>query len=420
MKQRATSPWLTGFLVLVVLALILSALWINRPDPPIPLAPVPDPAPVHARIVEPSDHRHRIHIYGQTQAVQRAVIAMDQSGLVAWKSPDLELGGIVKTGDHILSVDSTRLDLAVRAAKAAEVSAFSFAASQQELWAAAMVEHANAQEVLPLVQREADRQKELAETGAGSASAADLALRAAIAARGQVRRAEANVRSASAAHLAAMEKGTQAQVALDQAMDERSRAQLLAPFDGEILSSLVEIGTWISPGVPVCELVNRQTLKVLASLPNSDAHGWQPDFPIELDFPAYLDGDGNPLKVKAEFHGLSAEARSDSRARTLDLRFNNEELNLPAGAFAEIWVDRGPRTALWLRPSEFRLGDHGPEAIVVDQDHADVRQLRLGRTLIDGQGQTWHPVLDGLSAGETIAIDNLETPKHGDSVLILP
>jgi biotin carboxyl carrier protein len=345
---------------------------------------------------------------------------MDQGGLVTWKSPGLELGGMVKTGDHILSLDSARLDLEVQAAEAAAVSAFSYAASQRELWAAALVEHSTAQEILPIVQREADRQKELAESGAGSASAADLALQVAVSAQGQVRRAEANAKSASAAHLAAMDKGTQAQVFLEQAKDAQRRAHLLAPFDGEILNRFVEIGTWVSPGLPVCELVNRRTIKVLASLPNSDAHGWHPDFSVELNFPAYLDDDGNPLKVKAKFHGLSAQARSDSRARILDVRFDNEELNLPAGAFAEIWIDRGPRTELWLRPTEFRLGDHGPEAIVIDEDHAEIRPLRLGRTLIDGQGQTWHPVLDGLSAGEKIAIDNLETPKHGDPVLILP
>lgn len=420
MKQRPTSPWLTGFLVLIVIALVLGALWMSRPDPPQQLAPEPAAAPVRVRSLAATSRRHQLRVYGQTQPFRRTALAMDQSGLVTWRSPLLEVGSEVGVGFPLLKLDDQRAQLAVQAAQANLNSAQANADWRRAERAVAEQELQNAQQSEPVARREAERQQNLAEAGSGSASAADQAHLVWLGAHGRLDRARATQASVEAAWQAATVQAEAAQVAVRQAELELAKCELKAPFIGEVVAVATEVGSWMAPGMPVCELVDRQTLLVQAPLPNADVAEWLPEYSAWLNLPAYLDQDGQPLKVKAAFHGLSAIARVESRARLLELKFDNQQLGLPGGAFAEVWIDLGERTAIWLQPSDFRLGDHGPEAVVVNNKHADVRALRLGRILVDADGQSWHPVLEGLSVGEVIAVDNLETPRSGDPVTVLP
>jgi multidrug efflux pump subunit AcrA (membrane-fusion protein) len=331
----------------------------------------------------------------------------------------LEVGVEVGIGFPLLKLDDQRAQLALQAAQAAWKSAQATAEWRRAEQLVAEQELQNAEESEPVARREADRQKNLAEAGSGADSAADQAHLAWLAASGRLDRARATVASVEAAWQAAMIQAEAAEVGVRQAELELEKCELTAPFIGEVVSVATEVGSWMSPGVPVCELIDRRTMLVQAPLPNADVDGWRPEYSAWFSLPAYMDQDGQPLKVKTEFHGLAPVARVESRARQLQLKFDNQQLDLPGGAFAEVWIDLGERSAIWLQPSDFRFGDHGPEAVVVVNDHADVRALRLGRILIDADGQSWHPVLEGLSAGEIIAVDNLETPRTGDPVLVL-
>lgn len=419
MKQRTASPWLTGFLVLVVFSLVLGALWMSQPDPPQQMAPEPEPAPVHVRAVAVESRSHQVRIFGQTQPWKSTTLAVDQSGLVTWRAPQLEIGQRVAAGMPLLKLDEERAQLAVEAAASALRSAEQTVAWRQADVAVAEAEWKNASTAEPLSKREWKRLQALAESGDGPISAADQAELAWVAASGRVRSAEQSVASAQAAAAAAASQVQTAEVALRQAQLEVQRCELTAPIHGEVAAAAVEVGQWLSPGMAVCQIADRSQLLIEAQLPNADPVADWGVAQVEAVFPAILDGQGLPLRLKVEFHGIAPHANPQSRARLLQLKFDNREVDLPAGAFAEVWIDQGPHAAVWLQPSDFRVGDFGPEAIVVADGQAEVRALRFGRVLIDENGQSWHPVLEGLSDGDVIAVDNLQTPQDGDPVLVL-
>lgn len=419
MKQRTASPWLTGFLVLVVIGLVLGALWMSRPDPPTQMAPEPAPAPVHVRVVETTNRNHLVHIYGQTRAWKSTTVAIDQSGLVTWRAPQLEVGQKVPPGLPLLKLDVERAELAVQAASAALDGSNQAVQLRSAELTSARLELDNATLAEPVAKREWERQKAMAASGAGPESAADQAHLAWLATSGRLLQAQQAVATAEVAVAMARNQVLGAEVAVRQAQVERERCELVAPIGGEITAAMVEVGQWMAPGMPVCEIVDRSSLLVEAQLPNADRISNWDQIKVEVVFPAILDPLGMSLRIAAEFHGLAPVANPQSRARLLQLRFDNNDYQLAAGTFAEVFVDQGPRPAIWLQPSEFRVGDHGPEVIVVVDDKAEVRRLRLGRALIDADGNSWHPVLEGLGDGDRIAIDNLETPKHGDPLLVL-
>lgn len=419
MASKASSPWVSGLLVVVVVSLVLGALWVSRPDPPIPLAPAPAAAPVHVRALAEEARSERITVYGQTLPDRHAVLAAEQSGLVVWRAPQLEVGARVEAGEPLLRLDTGRLDQAVAAAKAQLVSAEAGVRLAEREQAAAEAERAAAAEAEPLARREAERQQELAASGDVPESVRDRAQQAWVEARGRLAVAETAVTAASAGIEVAQAAVGQAQQGLEQAEDERARAELRAPFDGEIAAVHAEVGAWIMPGAPVAELVDRSRLRVHLKLSNGEGARLASDSRVIARFPAYRLENGETLTRELEVLALAPQSDPLNRSRLLECVMPNQEEELPAGAFVEAEIRLGERRAIWLRPSEFRLDREGPRAIVVRDNTAELRALQLGTPLVEGNGRTWHPVLTGLIAGETIAIDNLDSPIDGGPVLIL-
>lgn len=419
MASKPTSPWLSGLLVLIVLGLVLGALWVSRPAPPIPLAPAPAPAPVHVRAVAAQTRPEFLHAYGETHPLRRVVLAAQQSGLVAWRDSGLEMGSRVVAGQPLIRLEAGRLEQTVLLAKSARQAALARVELAKRERAVAQAEHAAAAEAAPLAEREAARQRALAESGDGAESNRDLAARAWVEARGRVRASEAGVAAAEAAVLVAQAAVAQAEQALLQAEDERARAELVAPFDGEVVRLHTEVGAWLAPGAPAVELLDRRQLRVRIALPSGDAGRLAGKETVALSFPGFLLEDGTPRLATATIAQLAPQADRLSRAQSLELLLENADFSLPVGAFVEAKVSLGERSAIWLRPSEFRLAAEGPQAVVVAGDQAELRSLRMGPELIDEQGVTWHPILHGLSAGEVIATDNLDSPTHGGPVLVL-
>lgn len=419
MASKASSPWVSGLLVVVVVSLVLGALWVSRPDPPIPLAPTPAAAPVHVRALAIETRGERITAYGRTLPERHAVLAAEQSGLVVWRAPQLEVGMAVQAGDPLLRLDPGRLELAVAAARAALSSANASVELAERERAAAEAERDAAAEAEPLARREAERQDELAASGDVPESVRDRALQAWVEARGRLAVAETAVAAAQAGVELAQAGVGQSEQALVQAEDELGRAELRAPFDGEIAAVHAEVGAWIMPGAPVAELVDRSRLRVHLQLTNGEGVRLDAGAVVLASFPAFRMADGEVLTREVEVRALAPQSDPLNRSRLLECMLPNQEDRLPAGAFVEAEVRLAEREGIWLRPSEFRLDREGPRAVVVRDQKAELRPIRLGIPLVERDGSTWHPVLVGLSEGESIAIDNLDSPTDGGPVLIL-
>lgn len=360
-----------------------------------------------------------IRAYGETHPMRRVTLAAEQSGLVAWRAPELELGGEVIEGQALIRLESGRLKQSRALAEAARVAALARVEVAEREQDAAEAERDAAMESEPLARREAERQRSLAESGDVPDSFRDQAERGWVEARGRVLIAEAGVAAAAAGVQLAHAAVGQAEQALHQVEDELARTEIRAPFDAEIVHVHAEVGAWLAPGLPVVELLDRSQLRIRIALPSGEAARLAGDEQVRLSFPGFLLEDGTKFQGSAQVAKLAPQADRLNRSRSLELLFENPERALPVGAFVEAEISLGERVAIWLRPSEFRLDPEGPRAVVVQSDQAELRLLRLGPVLVDAEGVSWHPVLHGLTAGESIAIDNLDSPLQGGPVLVL-
>ncbi|KAA3607794.1 MAG: HlyD family efflux transporter periplasmic adaptor subunit [Planctomycetota bacterium] len=425
MGKRHASPFLSAFLVLLVAGLGLGAIYWTKPDPPRPFAPEPEPAPVHVRTLEAEERARQVRVYGESQPWRQALLAAESQGRVVWRAPGFESGGAVREGQVLLRLDPVARELALEAARASLTAAEAEILVRQAAVREASVSLANAAEQEEVRRLELDRQQKLLDAGDTSPAVRDQAHLLFLAAKGNRENLETRLASAEAMEKAAVAGRQQAAAVLAQRQDEWSRTELRAPFSGEISQPKVDLGDWVVPGTPVCLLVDRSRLRIQLSVPNEDCQDLGPDADFRVFFPT-LEGPGtlNPEPGerghRGKWIGLDPAAHSGSRSRRLSLELANADLRLPSGGFVEAILTQGTQLAVWLRPSEFRVESGRATAFVVASERqAQARELVFGRTLVDEEDRAWHPVLQGLQAGESLAIDNLEMVQDGGPVLVL-
>lgn len=101
-----------------------------------------------------------------------------------------------------------------------------------------------------------------------------------------------------------------------------------APFDGEISERFVDPGAYVRPGMPLCTVINRNTIRITASAPESDYSVVAPGTPVEIDVPALGKHLTAPISRRAP--------GADATTRTVDFEIDvqNEKRALPAKATA--------------------------------------------------------------------------------------
>jgi len=397
----------------------VGAIYMTRPAPPEPLAPAPSPAPVHVRRLSRVARPRVARLYGDTRPWRRSRLSVDVAGRVVWRSPSLELGADVAEGEPLLRLDPKPFALARDQARAEYALARAQAEAAEAVWSGSRRALERAREQEELARRERDRQQSLFDSGSTAASLRDQARGAWVAARSARERAEQRLAADRASATAAESRVQSALAALRRAEDALARSEVHAPFAGRISMPSAEVGDWLLPGSPVCTLLDLSQLIVRAPLPNSESAFLGPEPELRLHMPAFPEVEVGKLRLL----GLSGEADPQSRARELRVAFENPQGRLPAGVFAVLEVDLGSRSAVWLRPEDYRLVEGVPTAFVVEGSgratRAVTRPLRLGLSEVDSQGRSWIPVLEGLAPGELLAVDDLDMLGDGVPVAVL-
>lgn len=171
-----------------------------------------------------------IKVQGRVEAKQKTNLVGEVSGKVNYVSPKFETGAFVKKGDVLLKIDNTDYRLQLETARANKISAESNLA-QEETRA-----------------RVAQQEWEWRERKALDQRAKDIALR-----KPQLKAAAANVKAAS--------------LQINSAQQQLAKTVIKAPYDAIISSKQVELGQFISPGVPIGALFSIDAANVRLAVP---------------------------------------------------------------------------------------------------------------------------------------------------------
>jgi RND family efflux transporter MFP subunit len=247
---------------------------------------------------------------------------------------------------------------------------------------------AQAQAALALAQRNFERFRALASTDSASELELDQA-------RMQYEQAQGAVQ--------------QARGAVTSATSVASESQVMAPFDGRVVSRLVEVGDLAAPGRPLVMVESEQGRQMVLSVPEALTLSGEliPGKTVVLSL------DATP--AQGRFEGTVAELSpgpdpvTHSYTVKIDL-----PIEVAAGSAGRAWIATGEVVQL-LIPASGLMRSGGLDLVVVrgDEDRAQTRVVTVGLTRPDGTIE----VLSGLAGDETIAL-GLGSPPAAGSILI--
>jgi RND family efflux transporter MFP subunit len=402
----------TGLSILGLLALGVPAwIWISSPPetPPQP-AHVAGPTPIRTRTVTARRAELRVEAYGTLLPVRRARLAPEAGGRVAHVLEGWRPGRRVSAGQELLALEDVRARALVGAAEAAvrEAEAALGLARAEEGLAPAVLEAAEARHAIAV--RERERTSRLAEGGNASDSQADAAEAAEVAAGLEVERARAGLESAAGGVERAAGALAGAEASLTFAREDLARHRLVAPFDGELAGRAPAIGTYLAPGVPVCDVVDRARLHLVVQVPEDRI----PD--VRRGQSAWVSLPSRPgARSAARVTAVGVESDPSTRSLAVELDVDNgpstEEasadagvVRLAAGQFARAVIETGvsERAVLVERALlTWRDGDAVVHVVVEGGRGlvAERRVLALGDEVGEG-----FVVLDGLAEGDELIV----------------
>ena len=227
--------------------------------------------------------------------------------------------------------------------------------------------------------------------------------------------ARAKVDAAKASLTAAQERAAAAAGQLEEARIALGDTELRAPFDGVLLERRVEIGTFVSPGMPAFTVADLQLVKVRFSVPDTALDRFSTGRLLPVSVDAYPN-------ERFEGRVLSVAPAADPKARSFEIivAIDNPAMKLRSGMIASIEAKNDATDLRQIRiPLDALVHDPTRDRYVVytvvanDGGTATVKAIEVRPGPLVGNQVS---ILDGLSAGQRIVASGANMLRPGDVV----
>lgn len=302
---------------------------------------------------------------GLLMPAQQTVVHPQASGYV--KRYLVDLGDVVRAGQTLAEIDTPTLD-------------------QDLLAARARVAQTEAQ--LALAKSNDVRSQKMVAEGIVSQQRADADATAAAAAAADVGVARAALR------------GLQAQAGYKR---------VTAPFAGRITSRSAEIGQLVDGSAALFTLADTSTLRVTVQVPQSNMRGVAADLQAQVSLREY------PGELFEGRVSRTAGALDAARTLTTEVRLPNADGRLLAGASVDVVLTvPNVAQAVLIPANALIVSGSGTQVARLEGDAVKLVAVRLGRDF----GKQIE-VIEGLKAGERVALSPPDTVQDGQKVAVI-
>jgi multidrug efflux pump subunit AcrA (membrane-fusion protein) len=182
-----------------------------------------------------------------------------------------------------------------------------------------------------------------------------------------------------------------------------------APISGYVSERPIAVGEYVGSTAKIATILRAHPIKLALQVPEGDAGGIHVGMPVTARVAAFPDRD-----FEGQVSAVNPAIDPSSRTLTIEAKFSNPKLELKPGMFATAHVLLPGSEQAVLVPKTAVLSDpntDSAQAFVIEDGRARVRVVRLGDPQ-DGMVR----ILSGVSAGETVAVSNLEQLYDGVAV----
>jgi len=206
---------------------------------------------------------------------------------------------------------------------------------------------------------------------------------------------QAALDQAEAENLAAQAQVAAAMANAGQSSTSKSFTTIVAPYDGVVASTEVEVGDMATLGRPLLTVFDPRELRVSATLPQAVLALANLEAPVRVELPTL----GRALVARQVTVIPVADPRTHTTRVRLDLP---EAAGLMPGQYTRASIVTGHARVLAIPQVAVLKRSEVTAVYVLDPNgRAQLRQVRLGEPAGDG----WVEVLAGLDAGERVALE---------------
>ena len=380
--------------ILGAAGLVVLAVWLMQSNvdttPPKVLARL-----VSVIEVQPRDIRFSVYAQGTVVPRTESDLIPQVAGEVIWVSPKLVSGGFFEEGDPLIRIDPSDHRVELEAARAVVARTKSeFARAKTEI----------------------DRQRRLADQGVASQARIDDAENA-------FRVTEAELREETAK--------------LARAERDLERTEIRAPYQGRVRSEAVDVGQFVSRGVPIGKLYATDYAEVRLPLPDRELRYL--DIPFDLSGELIPSGGdraaasvGPSVRLRAEFAGeprtwigqiVRTEGEIDAKSRMVHLVARVEDpygqngtrrsAPLAVGLFVEAEIQGRWAEGVYVLPSTALRTDSGDDLVYI-VDAGD--RLRFRSVEVLRARRVDVIVGSGLEPGDRVCISPMAAAVNGMAV----
>ncbi len=192
------------------------------------------------------------------------------------------------------------------------------------------------------------------------------------------------------------------------AQHEYNNSAITSPISGIITSIPVDVGTMLSPGMTVANVVDISKLKVVLNVAEQDAFRLKAGNQAEIETGIY---------PGVKFYGkiASISVKGDA-AHTYPVKIiipNNSEHPLKSGMFGQITIQLGNQNSLVIPRQALVSSNESPQIFVVEDGKAKLRNIQVGTEI-----GTNIAVLQGLRQGEQVVVSGQGDLKDNADIMI--
>lgn len=187
-------------------------------------------------------------------------------------------------------------------------------------------------------------------------------------------------------------------------------SSITAPIGGNINSFSIEVGSYLSPGTKIAEIVDVSVLKMTVQLLDNEVIRISKGQKIKLVPDLY---------PETEFEGtIVAIGSKADRARRFDVEIeikNSDKYPLKAGMTGKaLFEAEGNKTAMTIPLKAIVGSTQDPKVFVVNNNKASLRTIHIG-SVLDGKAE----VLDGLDSTDRVIVSGQLNIVDGSKIQVI-
>lgn len=201
-----------------------------------------------------------------------------------------------------------------------------------------------------------------------------------------------------------------AEAQLIQARRAFNDTRIRAPISGVITAKRVDVGTMVSPGTPVCDIVDKSRMKVFLDVAERDI------FLISVGTPVEIHSDVLPEQTFQGHVTAIAPKASESHTFPVEITIKPPYGELKPGMFVRVrFLHVKPIVGLMI-PRDAIIGSLENAKVYVVDTTAMIAHERRVRCGIERQGYV--VVLSGIAAGEPVVVTGNNVLSDGAQVIV--